>query len=565
MSVQDQIVKQNLAFVYGRSKEDEKHDPDKRSYVKSVKPLDNSAQLGPPITSFVGEFESLHPAYKCNVVNALDRSSEGSRNIIYTSFEHALMASKLLDVDKKLEIVQMQTIQEVKRFVSKELKKEKSEVQNWKDKCLEIGERLLRDKFMRNKLAKSALAKTIKRPLTFINDYKDLFWGVDNEKKGQNHLGLLLSKIREDVSKGEDVDAWLERSLYFEKADNVSISVEVKKAGVVEKEASQVLDRKSVVFIGKHESCDIISAHPSTSRTHAAIVVDKELGAVLVDLHSANGTMLNGVALPPCEFVPLTPQSTVSIGASSRSYHFTVETQAGLKRQQLLLQRLSSKQQEEENSQKSGRNNDTTVFVRNLAYETTEAQLADFFAPCGNVTHISVPRDRGIAFVTFSSLSGVLQAVGKDGDELQGRQVRIKRSDANAASSGKGKPTHPPGPIRSSRARGGVDSAIYGPGDTTKASLSASRTDKVTSSSSSSSSSSQKQLKVREEEEVEYDYSYYMQRYGLVDETVANSAITDDKSHHEKDESPPRRPVSKKRGSELDVQDTDASPPRRKK
>jgi hypothetical protein len=53
---------------------------------------------------------------------------------------------------------------------------------------------------------------------------------------------------------------------------------------------------------------------------------------------------------------------------------------------------------------------------------------------------VTVPRDRssgqskGIAFVSFSSLSGVLQAVGRDGDELLGRAVRVKRSDASAGS-----------------------------------------------------------------------------------------------------------------------------------
>ena len=53
---------------------------------------------------------------------------------------------------------------------------------------------------------------------------------------------------------------------------------------------------------------------------------------------------------------------------------------------------------------------------------------------------MTVPRDRssgqskGIAFVSFSSLSGVLQAVGRDGDELLGRAVRVKRSDASAGS-----------------------------------------------------------------------------------------------------------------------------------
>ena len=63
MSVHEQIIKQNIAFVYGRSKEEAKHDPDKRTFVKSVKPIDPFADLGQIVSSFVGEFEALHPAY----------------------------------------------------------------------------------------------------------------------------------------------------------------------------------------------------------------------------------------------------------------------------------------------------------------------------------------------------------------------------------------------------------------------------------------------------------------------------------------------------------------------
>eukprot|EP01035_Chromulina_nebulosa_P001951 gene1951-2631_t len=312
MSVHEQIIKQNIAFVYGRSKEEAKHDPDKRTFVKSIKPVDPLADLGPVISSFVEEFEALHPAYICKVINFVDRKSGHENNkdiIVYPSFEHALMASKLVSREKKLEIVSIPSIPEVKRFVAKELKKENTEVENWKEHCLKIAEALLRDKFLRNKSAKSALMKSEKRPLQYLNEHKDLFWGIDHDKKGQNNLGKLMMKIREDIVKGVDVDLWIAGATVLEKADNVSMTVTVKKGPEVIKEDCKVIDRKSLIYIGKHDrACDIVSLHPSTSRVHAAVLVDRELGPVVVDLDSANGTVLNGEPLQPCLFTPITKQ-----------------------------------------------------------------------------------------------------------------------------------------------------------------------------------------------------------------------------------------------------------------
>ena len=57
---------------------------------------------------------------------------------------------------------------------------------------------------------------------------------------------------------------------------------------------------------------------------------------------------------------------------------------------------------------------DTTVFVANLAYTCTEAELKTFFTACGEVACIKIPRDRetgegrGIAFVTFEKIAGTI-------------------------------------------------------------------------------------------------------------------------------------------------------------
>ena len=144
------VVADNLAWVYGRRTEEAKHDPDKRSFVKSV----NKKYLDPDtISDFNTEFEFLKPAFECPVVlnyfnyfSKEERSSKGvkANEELYPSFEHALIASKLNDVEKRNHIRGIVTIQEVKKYVSKEKKSLNS---NWKDMCLKIAEDLLRDKF----------------------------------------------------------------------------------------------------------------------------------------------------------------------------------------------------------------------------------------------------------------------------------------------------------------------------------------------------------------------------------------------------------------------------------
>ena len=231
------------------------------------------------------------------------------------------MASKLTSKEKKQEILSISSIPDVKRFVAKELKKENNEAESWKETCLKIAEVLLRDKFLRNKPAKSALLKSEKRPLQYLNEHGDLFWGIDHEKKGQNNLGKLMMKIREDVVKGVDVDLWISGSTVLEKADNVSMNVTAKKGPEVIKEDCKVIDRKNLIYIGKHDrACDIVSLHPSTSRVHAAVLVDRDMGPVVVDLDSANGTALNGEPLLPCLFTPITKQDLLAIGMNVVHY-----------------------------------------------------------------------------------------------------------------------------------------------------------------------------------------------------------------------------------------------------
>jgi hypothetical protein len=72
-------------------------------------------------------------------------------------------------------------------------------------------ERLLRDKFKRNKELGGKLAET--HPRTLVNSFKEggeseQFWGV-LQGKGSNTLGKILMAIREEIRNGSDWPRWI--------------------------------------------------------------------------------------------------------------------------------------------------------------------------------------------------------------------------------------------------------------------------------------------------------------------------------------------------------------------
>lgn len=76
-------------------------------------------------------------------------------------------------------------------------------------------EQLIRDKFKRNKDLGLKLFATQSREL--INGYSqggdaELFWGVierGGKHEGLNTLGTITTKVREEIQKGLDSEAWV--------------------------------------------------------------------------------------------------------------------------------------------------------------------------------------------------------------------------------------------------------------------------------------------------------------------------------------------------------------------
>ena len=72
----------------------------------------------------------------------------------------------------------------------------------------------------------------------------------------------------------------------------------------------------------------------------------------------------------------------------------------------------------------------TTVYIRNLSYDTTEESLYDFLESCGTIKACRIARDadgnaRGFAHVEFESLEASEAACDLSDSVLDGRNVYV--------------------------------------------------------------------------------------------------------------------------------------------
>ena len=73
------------------------------------------------------------------------------------------------------------------------------EEDGWSQRRLKVMEKILRDKFRRNKDLRERLTATQNREIVNTVSEKteeSLFWGVVGKNQGQNMLGQLIEKVR---------------------------------------------------------------------------------------------------------------------------------------------------------------------------------------------------------------------------------------------------------------------------------------------------------------------------------------------------------------------------------
>ncbi|MEI7669788.1 MAG: RNA-binding protein [Pseudomonadota bacterium] len=75
--------------------------------------------------------------------------------------------------------------------------------------------------------------------------------------------------------------------------------------------------------------------------------------------------------------------------------------------------------------------NQQTVFIGNLAFSTDKNELQDAFGKFGIISEINIPTNRetgqprGFAFVKFETEEAAKEALTMDGQELNGRNLKV--------------------------------------------------------------------------------------------------------------------------------------------
>eukprot|EP00752_Nemacystus_decipiens_P007171 g6421.t1 len=389
-------------------------DPDKLYIVHAKPKFDSHSDA---IRQFEGDFECLSNTYKCPVSLRGDPEP-------YPSVEHALQASKTDDAELK------GTIRRAKNAIeAKKLARVVKPTPEWRAGSEKIVEALVRDKFRRNAKARETLVGTGRVKLVYTNAHDDRVWGVCGGK-GDNKLGKLLERVRADALSGKDTEVWCTMRFELALPLDVEVALAVSKAGQIVAEPS--FEGKPIIRMGKLPDNEVVMAHPSVSRSHALLVVDKTLGAFLIDLGASNGSFVDGRRITPYVPEPIKAGGAgLTFAKSKRTYTLTrVETALREAKKGQLYAKMSDPMAS------VGRPDpDSTIYVGNLEPSTTEEDLREFFAESGEIASVRIPQDketgkmRGIAFVAFTKHTGVLHALTLHMDDLNGQSVKIRRAD----------------------------------------------------------------------------------------------------------------------------------------
>ena len=119
------------------------------------------------------------------------------RGIKYPTVEHAYQALKFVKIAPEIaqKIAESFSAQAAKKIAHENIYKQDA---HWDDIKLEIMENLLRAKLEQNPYVKEKLLQT-KNYLICEDSPKDAFWGIGPNRDGQNQLGKLWMKLREEL------------------------------------------------------------------------------------------------------------------------------------------------------------------------------------------------------------------------------------------------------------------------------------------------------------------------------------------------------------------------------
>ena len=116
--------------------------------------------------------------------------------ITYHSAKAAFQAQKLADSSARAAFAELSPDEAKRRGKSTPLRPD------WEDVKLDVMRKIVYAKFTQNPHLAQWLIDTGKKPLVEGNTWGDVYWGVDlRTGEGENHLGQILSSLREDFSR----------------------------------------------------------------------------------------------------------------------------------------------------------------------------------------------------------------------------------------------------------------------------------------------------------------------------------------------------------------------------
>ena len=144
------------------------------------------------ITRFRGEYEFLSNFYEVSVEY---------NGLTYGSTEAAFQAQKCITDEERIAFTEYRSAQSKKAGRDVKLRAD------WEDVKVGIMEEIVRAKFTQHDELAQLLIATGDKIIIEGNNWGDVFWGVDTRTgKGENHLGKILMKIREELKKERSYD-----------------------------------------------------------------------------------------------------------------------------------------------------------------------------------------------------------------------------------------------------------------------------------------------------------------------------------------------------------------------
>lgn len=84
------------------------------------------------------------------------------------------------------------------------------------------------------------------------------------------------------------------------------------------------------------------------------------------------------------------------------------------------------------------------LFIGNLSFKLSEDDIRELFEKFGNITEVAIPinretrKPRGFAFISFEGEDSAKKALTLDGQEIDGRKIRVSIATGEKRTGGDG-------------------------------------------------------------------------------------------------------------------------------